>query len=112
MKRFILAASILALAGCASNQNQIVAGIESGYIAAESAELVYEQSGHATAPIIKQAETYRLQAQAAIAPLLAAAEAGGSVATAAEIEAAQAALSQLTAYLTTNGITPATGAAQ
>lgn len=97
------------LAGCAAGQNSVVAGLESGYIAAESAELVYEQSGHATAGTIRQIETDRLAAEQLISPLVATAEAGGSVTTTAELEAAQAALTTLTNFLIANGVTP-TGA--
>lgn len=108
--KIILLSAFALLASCATSQNQVVAGLESGYIAAESAELVYQQSGHATAPVVAKIETYRVDAEQAIAPLLTAAETGGSVATAAQIEAAQAALTQLTAYLTANGATPNVGA--
>lgn len=110
MKRLLALAGIALLSSCAVSQNQVVAGLESGYIAAESAELVYQQSGRATAPVIRQIETYRVAAQQAIAPLMTAAETGGSVATAAQMEAAQAALTALTNYLIANGVTPKTGA--
>lgn len=98
------------LAGCATSQNAVVAGIESGYIAAESAELVYIQSGKADPAIVKQAETYRIAAANAIKPVLSAAASGGSAATAAEVEAAQAALAALTGYLAANDITTTQGA--
>jgi len=102
-------AALALLVGCATDQNAVVAGIESGYIAAESAELVYIQSGKANPAVVKQAETYRIAAANAIKPVLAAAASGGSAASAAEIEAAQTALSALTSYLVANGITTIQG---
>jgi hypothetical protein len=62
--------------------------------------------------VLKQIGTYRTQAYAALQPLETAAECVpsatapcASVATAAETEAAQVAVTKLTSYLTTQGIT-------
>lgn len=105
MKRIIILA-VLAVAGCATAPSQAtdVAALQSGYLAAATAESLYISSGSASVPVIKQIEAYRLPAYNAIEPLVQAEESGASVVTAAETEAAQAALTALTAYLATQNI--------
>lgn len=86
-----------------------VASLQSAYIAAASAESVYISSGQAKPAVIAQLEQYRLPAYNAIEPLVKAEEAGTSPVTAAEIEAAQVALSALTTYEAAHAVTPKAG---
>lgn len=105
-KIFALFCALGLLAGCASPTPvaSSVAGLQSAYIAAASAESVYISSGKASPAVVTQIEKYRLPAYNAIEPLVQAEESGTSVVTAAETEAAQLALTQLTAYLATQKI--------
>lgn len=98
------------LAGCANAPIDTVASLQSSYIAASAAEGIYISSGKANPAVVGQAEKYRLPAYNAIEPLVQAEETGTSPVTAAEIEAAQAAIAALTTYLAAQNITPKTGA--
>lgn len=112
--KVIALSAALALSGCAASGTaptsygpSAVAGLEGTYVAAVSAEIVYEKSGKANPALLAKIEADRKSAYALLSPLVAAAERGQSVATVAEYEAAQAALTALTAIVPT---TPASGA--
>lgn len=106
MRRFLPVLGAVLLAGCVNGQPSeinAVATLQTGYDAAVGAEIAYETSGKADVAIVKKIETYRIAANAALAPLRTAAETGGSIDSAA-VSAAQAVLADLTTYLTTQGL--------
>lgn len=105
MRAGALTGAIL-LAGCVNGQPNAVnavAGLESTYAAAVSAEIIYENSGKADVAVVRQIETYRVRAAVDLAPLVSAAETGGSV-DAAALTVATSELNQLSAYLTAQGL--------
>jgi hypothetical protein len=104
IKRLALFGLLCLLAACATTPAGVVAELQSGYLAAAGAESAYIASGKATVPVVDQIETYRLAAFNDIEPLVKAEESGGSVVDTAKVEAAQAALTALTNYLSTEKI--------
>lgn len=94
------------VAGCVNGQPNAVntvAGLQSTYAAAVSAEIIYENSGKADVAVVRQIETYRVRAAADLAPLVSAAETGGNV-DAAALTVATGELNLLSAYLTAQGL--------
>jgi hypothetical protein len=71
----------------------------SAFTVAEQAASAYETMPTANPAIVTQIKAYDLQAYNAIQPLMAAEQAGTSAVTAAEVEAAEAAVTTLSTYL-------------
>lgn len=122
MKRAALGASllgVLAIAACTStSQVSTVAGLQTAYIGAVDVDNAYAALPTHSATVLKQIGVYRVAAFNALQPLVVAAECVptsttpcASVITAAETEAAETAVSQLTAYLVANNITPTSSTA-
>ena len=112
MRRTILAATVLALAGCAASND--LAAVETADSAALAAVIVYEQTPASKTPagvaLLAKLQADQVQVDALLAPLEAAEASGASVPTAAQLEAVQLAITALTTMETVNGINPATGA--
>lgn len=110
MFRHVIILGVAILAGCTatSSQASTVAALQSAYLAAATAESLYISSGKASGTTLKIIEEYRTAAYTAIEPLVRAEESGAAVVTAAETEAAQAALTELTTYLVSQNIEGAT----
>jgi hypothetical protein len=106
MKRFIPLAALALLAGCATPGPSALITIESADAAALAGLIAYEKLPNPSAAVIAQAKGYQVQVDAALAPLEAAAAAGGDVTNAAELEAASVALTALTTYETDHNIKP------
>lgn len=99
-------AGALLLAGCVNGQPNAVntvAGLQSAYAAAVSAEIIYENSGKADVAVVRQIETYRVRAATDLAPLVTAAETGGNV-DAAALTVATDELTQFSAYMAAKGL--------
>ena len=107
MRKILILGAALALAGCAGQAlttNSALYAVTSAYAAADLVASGYVSLPSAD-PSIK-ADIKRLDEQAynAVQPVAAAEAAGGSGVTVAEMEAAQAAVTALTNYMTQHGV--------
>lgn len=104
----VIIAGALLLAGCAGTSTPSPADIAFAASAsldqAEVLALAYAKSPVADPAVVAKIKALDNTAYNAIHPLVDTAKSGGSVVTAAEAEAAQAALGALTSYLVSNGV--------
>lgn len=101
------AAVVLALGGCTSAQIQdpttVFSGVVATYTGAVAAEVTYESVGKPDPALVAKLETYRIAAHNVLQPI----EddiAKGNAPTSVTVLAAQAAVTALTNYESTNGI--------
>ena len=103
----VLGSAMLLMAACTTTQltdpMTDLAAIDIAYSAALSAEVAYGSSGKATPAIMAQIKTYRLAVDQVLTPLDALVASGGTP-TATAISVAQAALTALQTYLSSQGL--------
>jgi PKD repeat protein len=116
MRKLAFVLPLLAMSGCSwlsstatttsttPSPAQTVFTAASALSAAELAASAYESLPTANAAVKAQIKAYDNTAYNIVQPLVAAAASGQSVVTAAEAEAAQAAVTTLTNYETSNGV--------